>query len=121
MSEHGTDAAARLTASRARLQRFAADAPAGESRTWPLALVAGLANEAGRQALQPMAQRHPYALVGAAMAGGALLVCARPWLTRVPSPLWSELLQLLAGPLADAASSYKPGRRAPMPTDRPPA
>lgn len=53
----------------------------------PLPAAAELAQQAGNEALRPTAQRHPLALVGVAMAGGALLVWTRPWQT-----LWRAAL-----------------------------
>lgn len=58
--------------------------------TWresPLPAAAALAEQAGNEALRPTAETHPLALVGVAMAGGALFVWARPWRT-----LWRAAL-----------------------------
>jgi hypothetical protein len=45
----------------------------------PLQATARVAEVAARTALEPVARRHPIALVGTAAAAGALLVWARPW------------------------------------------
>jgi hypothetical protein len=56
----------------------------------PLHVKVSQAADAAKAALQPLAQRHPYALVFAACIGGALLVLARPW-------RWLSTPALLAG------------------------
>jgi hypothetical protein len=47
----------------------------------PLPAAVSLAEHAGNEALRPTAEQHPLALVGVALAGGALIAWARPWRT----------------------------------------
>lgn len=56
----------------------------------PLYLASGVAGEAARAALQPVAQKNPVALVLGALIFGAVLVWTRPW-------RWIARPALLAG------------------------
>lgn len=100
-----------------------------------------LLSATGHDALRPVAQRHPLALVGGAAAAGALLVWARPW--RAAGTLdWSRLAgslgtqfgtrwleahgaelvsALLAAHGTDAAPSYNAARPATTAAGRPAA
>lgn len=95
-------ASERLDASRARL-RDSMRGTRSAGSAWPgrqlPAAVARLAEHAGNEALRPTAERHPLALVGVAMAGGALLVWARPWRTLWRSALVAGLLSQLTARL----------------------
>lgn len=133
-------------------QRLAADtqtlreAADGVASTNPLSFAASLTGDAADDALRPLAERHPLTLVGAAAAGGALLVWARPWralggsalldgaLAQLGARLAGELpiaslsaaLASLLAPSAetrpdDAAPSYSAAGDAPMPPPRSPA
>ena len=82
MNTSTTDANLRLAASRQRIRRWITRPPAADAGgSWsnPLSLATSLAADAGNEALRPIAARHPYALVGTALAGGALIAWARPW------------------------------------------
>jgi len=74
-----------------------------------LGVVALLAKSAVNDALKPIAQRHPWALVGGAMALGGLVVWSRPW-RGSGSSLWAGLLPplLLATLRATAAQADRP-------------
>lgn len=124
----------------------AAPAPpsTAESTSVPGAAFA-LLSATGREALRPVAQRHPLALVGGAAAAGALLVWARPWraagaldwsrlagslgtqfgtrwVEQHGAELASELMAaLLAGQGADAVPSYNAARPATTAAGRPAA
>jgi hypothetical protein len=76
-----SDANLRLAASRKRIREWITREPASDTGSdWsPLSLATSLATDAGNEALRPIATRHPYALVGTALAGGALIAWARPW------------------------------------------
>lgn len=83
-------------------------------RDSPLPAAVSLAEEAGNEALRPTAERHPLALVGIAMAGGALIAWAQPWRTAwraalaagVVSQLSARLVaQIPVASLVDAVSS----------------
>lgn len=133
-------------------ERLAADgrslheAADGAASTNPLSCAASMTGDAADQALRPIAERHPLTLVGAAAAGGALLVWAQPWralagsalidgaLSRLGARLAGELpiasltaaLQSLLVRAADpghdaAAPSYSGDGDVPMPTPRTPA
>jgi hypothetical protein len=65
-------------------------------RDSPLPAAADLAESAGNEALRPTAERHPLALVGVAMAGGALFVWARPWRTLWRAALAAGLVSQLS-------------------------
>lgn len=65
----------------------------------PLPAAAQLAEDAGNEALRPTAEQHPLALVGIAMAGGALLYWARPWRTLWRSALFAGVTSQLAARL----------------------
>lgn len=54
-----------------------------------------LVADAAELLLKPVAQRHPYALVGAAALLGGLLVQLRPWRWVAPSAWLSVLLPVL--------------------------
>ena len=56
----------------------------------PLRLASGVAGDAARAAMQPIAQKNPVALVLGALVVGALLVWTRPW-------RWIAKPALLAG------------------------
>ncbi len=62
----------------------------------PLRPVAGVAVEASDAVIQPLAQRHPLALVGVAALAGASLVWSRPWRWALRSALFAGLLPQLA-------------------------
>lgn len=72
----------RLAISRARMQHWLArrDSTAAPAAS-PLAPLAALTGELAPGALHEIAQRHPLALAGTAVAAGALLASARPWPT----------------------------------------
>lgn len=122
------------------------DAADGVASTNPLSFAASMTGDAADQALRPIAERHPLTLVGAAAAGGALLVWARPWRALAGSPLLDGAMSQLGARLAaelpmaslsaalesllvraadagqdDAAPSYSTDGDAPMPTARSPA
>jgi hypothetical protein len=73
------------------------DAIRGWLRRQPWAGVARLGTQATREALTPVAERHPLALVGAAALAGGLLTWLRPW-----RALWRPAL--LAGLGSQVAS-----------------
>jgi hypothetical protein len=62
----------------------------------PLRPVAGVAVEASDAVIQPLAKRHPLALVGVAALAGASLVWSRPWRWALRSALFAGLLPQLA-------------------------
>ncbi|MGD9834923.1 MAG: hypothetical protein AB7U92_19385 [Piscinibacter sp.] len=109
----------RLAVSRARMQRWLVEreiAGAPQAATSSLAPMIAFAGEHAPAALHDIAQRHPFALAGAAIAAGALLASGRPapalmdWacrlLAEVPPSLIAELLMPRAR--GDAPSSQPP-------------
>lgn len=85
------DTALRLEASRRRIRQRMQASRAGAD-PGALATAVRVAEHVGNDALRSTAQRHPLALVGAAMAGGALFVWARPWRTVASSALVAGLM-----------------------------
>jgi hypothetical protein len=76
------DRSRRLEASRVRMRDWmkGTSTQAGETRsTSALPMAARMVERAGNDALRDTAERHPIALVGVAVAGGALIAWARPW------------------------------------------
>jgi hypothetical protein len=63
----------------------------------PLRPVASVAVEASDAVIQPLAERHPLALVGVAALAGASLVWSRPWRWALRSALFAGLVPQLAG------------------------
>ncbi len=65
-------------------------------RKQPLRVALLLAGEAIQVLLQPVARRHPYALVAGAATAGALVVLARPWrwvsTTTLLASLWPQVI-----------------------------
>lgn len=61
----------------------------------PLRPVASVAVEASDAVIQPLAKRHPLALVGVAALAGAGLVWSRPWRWALRSVLFAGLLPQL--------------------------
>lgn len=55
--------------------------------THPLRASGNLVEDVADELLRPLAKRHPLALVGGAVAVGALLVWSRPWRWALKSPL----------------------------------
>jgi hypothetical protein len=76
----------------------------------PLSVAAPLAAQLATSALQPVAQRHPYALVGAACGAGALVVWSKPWHWRPVSALVAGLVPQL---LLKAMALYSAPAQAP--------
>jgi hypothetical protein len=78
----------------------------------PLRVAGTLAAVAATAALRPIAQRHPWGVLGGAFAVGALLALARPWRWS-KAAVWSGLLPqlLLAGVRATPAA--RPDRTPP--------
>jgi hypothetical protein len=68
-------------------------------RDSPLPAAARLAEGAANEALRPTAERHPLALVGVAMAAGALLWWAKPWRTVLRSALFAGMVSQLGSRL----------------------
>lgn len=104
MSANLDQSSERLAASRARMRAWmrgerseSGDGSRGDGGPLPLALQ--LANEAGKQALKPTAEQHPLALVGVALAGGALIAWARPWRALLGSALFAGLASQLSARL----------------------
>ncbi len=62
----------------------------------PLRPVASVAVEASDAVIQPLAGRHPLALVGIAALAGASLVWSRPWRWALRSALFAGLIPQLA-------------------------
>lgn len=92
----------RLAASRERMRQALAAHPSGATATpagpapaHPLRLVTSMLGALFGARLQPLAQRHPIALVLGAAVAGALLVRSRPWRWRVVPALVGGLLPLL--------------------------
>jgi len=87
-----------------------------------------LALQATQTAVAPLAQRHPLALVSAALVAGGLFAWSRPWrwlfspallaglvpqmlstaMARVPGPAWLAVLAALAKDRTDRPSSAAP-------------
>jgi hypothetical protein len=97
----------------------------------PLRPVAGVAAEASDAVIQPLAERHPLALVGIAALAGASLVWSRPWRWALRSALFAGLLPQLASRVVSSlpieswinvlssALSAVPGKRRPITTPTP--
>jgi hypothetical protein len=68
-------------------------------RDSPLPAAARLVEHAGNEALRSTAERHPLALVGVAMASGALLWWAKPWRTVLRSALFAGMVSQLGSRL----------------------
>jgi len=68
-------------------------------RDSPISATAQLAEQAGNEALRPIAEEHPLALVGIAAATGALLWWAKPWRTVLRSALFAGMLSQLGARL----------------------
>jgi hypothetical protein len=135
-AQKAADAAARLAASRRLIeQRLAANgldaaghagASAGSSvgllADWawsatqpgepkqPLRHALTLAGLLAQQRVAPLAQRHPFAVIGAAAVAGALLACARPWRWVLRPAVAASLLGLasnvVSGAVSQAASQW---------------
>jgi hypothetical protein len=105
MSANLDHSSERLSASRARMRAWMRGEPGDDGkdgagpRSGPLPLALHLANEAGKQALKPTAERHPVALVGVALAGGALIAWARPWRALLGSAVFAGLASQLGARL----------------------
>lgn len=69
---------------------------------WRPLLAVGV--EAGKQAIVPLARRHPARLIGAAMVGGALLSRWRPWKWLIVSAAPAVAASLLPTLLSRAAT-----------------
>ena len=96
-------------------------------RDSPIQATAQLAEQAGNEALRPIAEEHPLALVGIAAATGALLWWAKPWRTVLRSALFAGMLAQLGArlmthvPLASAFDALRSAGRQPArarPDDR---
>lgn len=106
MSANLDNRSERLAASRARMRAWMRGEPGEDGKEGaaqhggqPLPFALHLANEAGKQALKPTAERHPVALVGVAIAGGALIAWARPWRALLGSALFAGLASQLGARL----------------------
>jgi hypothetical protein len=62
----------------------------------PMRLASMVGSEAARTLIQPMAKRHPLALVAGAMVLGAAVVWAKPWRWGLKPALFTGLLSQLA-------------------------
>ena len=97
MSAEHESGSERLAASRLRMRAWMRGTPTdGETHSHSaLPLAARIVERAGNEALRDTAARHPIALVGVAVAGGALLAWARPWRGVLSSALFAGLASQL--------------------------
>jgi hypothetical protein len=79
--------------------------------TQPLRAVLPLVSDTATAVLQPVAQRHPYALVTGAAAVGALLVLARPWRWGCTSARLAEMLPKLMSIAASMTTPREDARK----------
>lgn len=113
---------------------FAAVAVRYMRRWWarhPLRATAQLADEAGRELLRPIAKRHPWMLLGGAVAVGVVLGRLRPWrlvsrnavLASILPPIsFASLMTSLTAMFGSVAAAPEPahdGADAPAPTPEP--
>lgn len=73
----------------------------------PLQVAFKLVSHAAQTLLRPLAQRHPYRLVGMAAAVGAVFILVRPW-------RWISVAALLAGFMPKILSDIAKHRPAPQ-------
>jgi hypothetical protein len=81
----------------------------------PLRVAGTLAAVAATAAIRPIAQRHPWAVLGGAFAVGALVAVARPWRWS-KAALWTGLLPQLLLATVKAVPAPRPDRPLPPPT-----
>jgi hypothetical protein len=87
-----------------------ANAAAGLLRDWwqahPAQVAGSLAADAAKQALQPVAQKHPWALVLGALVCGGVLAWSRPWHWALKPAMRSAVVAGLLPQLWDKALPY---------------
>lgn len=119
----------RLSQSRSRLHqsvdkltadpRTAPSLATGVINQWwehhPLRLATNVSADAAKALVQPVAQRHPVALVAGAAAVGAILVWSKPWRWLLTPALMAGLLPKVISQVMTVRSSQVPARSPQVP------